>query len=69
MSEQAYSCFGSGVHAPGIVCDACRTQHFWTRGTQPWEFCRRCGIVKRGDGLPNKPCPGSVRITFRAEGA
>jgi hypothetical protein len=30
--------------------------------------CKHCGVVMRADGT-NKPCPGIVRVTLRAEAA
>ncbi len=33
-----------------------------------WRACRICGIVKREDGVPNKPCKGAVRVLPRSGG-
>ena len=31
-----------------------------------WTYCRRCGIVRRADGL-NRDCRGEVRIEVREQ--
>jgi len=30
-----------------------------------YESCRRCTVVKRADGKPQKPCPGVVKLSLR----
>lgn len=36
--------------------------HEWTKADIfQWEFCRRCGVVRRSDDC-NKPCRGDVRL-------
>ena len=39
-------------------------KHVWAQG-EKWEFCKICGVVKRKDGVPNKPCKGRTEIKVR----
>ena len=39
-------------------------KHEWTKQFG-LTICKKCNIVKRKDGIENKPCKGRVKITTR----
>jgi hypothetical protein len=49
----------------GEYCETCFSRRHNWRSAIPWDFCGKCGIVKRADGK-NKPCKGPARIAVRA---
>lgn len=46
------------------------SEHLWLApgenpNTSKWTCCLNCGVVKRADGRPQKPCPGRVKVKLR----
>lgn len=42
-----------------------KQEHEWFRPDwlkSEWECCKICGIVRRMDGIANKPCRGPVSV-------
>lgn len=43
-------------------------EHDWfVPGFVRFECCRVCGMVRRKDGKPNKPCRGRVYVSLRSD--